>query len=143
MPSYVSKNGVWEPAIEKVSLVHPKGHPQEGEPYIYEGKDRAALEAIQAGEITSQPFWKDTEFINRVRQLHNMSMKEYMDANGFDEKTSNAEFEKKLAKVNLHKPEPRNPAKKQRSGGANTAPGGSGSIDGDFGGRAEAMAKVK
>lgn len=138
MPSYVSLNGVWEPALEKVALVK-----KDGEPFIYEGKDRAALEEIAAGNVTSQPFWKDTEFINRVRQVHNMSMKEYMDANGFDEKTSKAEFEKKLAIVNLHKPLLRKPSKRQRSGGANTAPGGSGSLEGDFGGIAEAKSKIK
>lgn len=138
MPSYVSKNGVWEPAIEMVSIINAKG-----EPDVYKGKDRAALEAIANGDITSQPFWKDTEFINRVRQVHNMSMEEYMKANGFDEKTSNAEFEKKLSQVVMHKPLARKPAKKQRSGGANTAPGGGGSIDGDFGDFSDAKAKIK
>ncbi len=136
MPSYVSNNGVWEPAIEKVAITD-----KNGEPAVYHGKDRAALEAIKNGDVTSQPFWKDTEFINRVRQVHNMSMKEYMDANGFDEKTSKEDFEKKLAVVNLHKPLPRKPAKRQRSGGANTA--GPGSLEGDFGGKEEAMKKVK
>ena len=138
MPSYISNNGVWEPAMEKVALVDKKG-----EPVIYEGKDRAALEAIANGDITSQHFSKDTEFINRVRQVHNMSMKEYMDANGFDEKTSKIEFEKKMSVVNLHKAGVRNPAKRQRSGGANTAPGGGGSLDGSFGDLAEAKSKIK
>jgi len=138
MPSFISNNGVWEPAMEKVALVDKKG-----EPIIYEGKDRAALEMIANGDITSQHFSKDTEFINRVRQVHNMSMPEYMTANGFDEKTSKAEFEKKMAIVNLHKPGVRKPAKRQRSGGANTAPGGGGSLEGSFGNLAEAMSKIK
>lgn len=138
MPTFVSNNGVWEPALEKVAITD-----KNGEPAVYSGKDRAALEAIANGDVTSQPFWKDTEFINRVRQVHNMSMKEYMDANGFDEKTSKAEFEKKLAVVNLHKPITRKPAKKQRSGGANTAPGGGGSLEGDFGDLQDAKSKIK
>lgn len=138
MPSYVSNNGVWEPALEKVALIDKKT----GEPTIYSGKDRAALEAIANGDVTSQPFWKDTEWINRVRQLHNMTMKEYMDANGFDEKTSKAEFEKKLAIVNLHKAEVRKPAKKQRSGGADTTGQGE-NYEGSFGGIKEAKSTVK
>lgn len=138
MPSYVSHNGQWEPALEKVAITD-----KNGEPTVYQGKDRAALEAIANGDITSQPFWKDTEFINRIRQVHNMSMKEYMDANGFDEKTSRADFEKKLSVVNIHKAEPRKPAKRHRSGGANTAPGGGGSLEGDFGDLSEAKTKVK
>jgi hypothetical protein len=128
MPSYVSHNGVWEPAIEKVAITD-----KNGEPVVYHGKDRAALEAIANGDVTSQPFWKDTEFINRVRQVHNMSMDEYMKSHGFDEKTSKEDFEKKLAVVNLHKPLPKKQGKKFRSGGANTAPGGGGSMEGDFG----------
>lgn len=138
MPTYVSKNGAWEPALEKVAVKD-----KNGEPAIYSGKDRAALEEIEAGNITSQPFWKDTEFINRVRQVHNMSMDEYMKANGFDEKTSNEEFQKKMSVVNLHNDTPRKPSNRFRSGGANTAPGGGGSLEGDFGGISEARAKVK
>lgn len=138
MPSYVSNNGVWEPAKEKVAILD-----KQGEPAVYEGKDRAALEAIANGDVTSQPFWKDTEFINRVRQVHNMSMEEYMKANGFDEKTSKAEFEKKMEVVNLHKPPVRKVAKRQRSGGANTAKGGAGSLEGDFGDINDAKAKIK
>lgn len=138
MPNFVSNNGDWVPALEKVALTN-----KNGEPVIYEGQDRAALDAIKNGDITSQPFWKDTEFINRVRQVHNMSMDEYMKANGFDEKTSKADFEKRLAVVNLHKDLPRKVGKKFRSGGANTASGGGGSIDGDFGDLADAKAKVK
>lgn len=137
MPSYVSHNGVWEPALEKVALVK-----KDGEPFVYEGKDRAALEAIKNGDVTSQPFWKDTEFINRVRQVHNMSMKEYMDANGFDEKTSKEEFEKKLSIVNYHKPEARKSPKKQRSGGVDTTGQGE-NYEGNFGSLKDAKKTVK
>jgi len=137
MPSYVSNNGVWEPALEKVAITD-----KNGEPKIYEGPDRAAKAEIKAGNITSQPFWKDTEFINRVRQVHNMSMEEYMKANGFDEKTSQAEFEKKLAVVNLHKDPVKKPASSFRSGGADTSGQGE-NYSGDFGGIKEAKSKIK
>lgn len=127
MPNYVSHNGNWVPALEKVAITDKDGNPK-----IYEGQDRAALEEIKAGNITSQPFWKDTEFINRVRQVHNMSMEEYMKANGFDEKTSKADFEKKLSVVNTHAAPVKKRATKFRSGGTNTA-GTGGDKSGDFG----------
>lgn len=137
MPSYVSKDGVWKPAKEKVGITNSKG-----EPDIYEGDDRAALEEIKAGNVESKPFWLDTEWVNRVRQLHNMSMEEYMKSVGFDKETSNQEFEKKIKEVNTHKDSPRKPGSKFASGGKNTA-GNSGHLEGDFGDLADAKAKVK
>ena len=137
MSTYVSKNGEWKPAKEKVAIVNAKGEPE-----VYEGPDRAALADIKAGNIESKPFWKDTEWINRVRQLHNMSMEEYMVSVGFDEKTSLEEFEKKMKEVNLHKDLPRRPATRFKSGGANTA-GSSGHLEGDFGDLSDAKSKIK
>ena len=127
MPKYVSNDGVWTPAKEKVGITNAKGEPE-----VYEGPDRAALAEIKAGNIESKPFWKDTEFIARVRQVHNMTIEEYMKANGYDEKTSKAEFEKKLSEVNVHAEPSRKPGNRQRSGGQNTA-GQSGHLEGDFG----------
>lgn len=137
MPRYVSKMGDWKPAKEKVAIVNSKGEPE-----VYEGPDRAALEEIKAGNVESKPFWLDTEWVNRVRQLHNMSMKEYMDSVGFDEKTSNEEFEKKMKEVNLHKDPVRKSATRFASGGKNTA-GNSGHLEGDFGDLSDAKSKIK
>lgn len=137
MPSYISKDGKWSPAKEKVAIKNAKGEPE-----VYEGPDRAALEEIKAGNVESRPFWEDTEWVNRVRQLHNMSMEEYMKSVGFDKKTSNEDFEKKMKEVNLHKDPTRKPAGKFASGGKNTA-GTSGHLEGDFGDLADAKSKVK
>lgn len=137
MPKYVSRDGVWTPAKEKVAITNSKGEPE-----VYEGPDRAALDEIKAGNIESKPFWKDTEFIQRIRQVHNMSMEEYMKSNGYDEKTSNEEFEKKLKEVNIHADPPRKGGKRFQSGGRNTA-GNSGHYEGDFGDLADAKGKVK
>ena len=136
MPSYISKDGLWKPAKEKAAITNSKGEPE-----IYEGDDRAALAEIAAGNVESKPFWKDTEWTARIRQLHNMSMEEYMKSVGFDETTSNEVFEKKIKEVNLHKDAPRKPATKFPSGGKNTA--GGGSLDGDFGDLADGKSKVK
>lgn len=136
MPKYNSDNGKWSPAKEKVAITNAKGEPE-----IYEGPDRAALAEIEAGNVESRPFWEDTEWVNRVRQLHNMSMEEYMKSVGFDAKTTKAEFEKKVLEVNTHKEPARKPAAKFPSGGKNTA--GGGSLDGDFGDFSDAKSKVK
>src|SRR3990167_10874675 len=127
----VSKDGVCVPANEKVSLINTTGKTiivdgksvGPDEPYIYEGPDRATLEYMKENNVTTLGvhFSKDPEFINRVRQVHNMTMKEYMEANGYDEKTSVAEFDKKLSDVNLHKNPERKQGNKFQSGGRNTA----------------------
>ena len=142
MPRYVSKEGVCLPAKEKVSLINNTGKTitvngkqvEPGEPYIYEGPDRAALEYMkeQGVEQLGQHFSKDPEFIARVRQVHNCSMKEYMEMCGYDEKTSNEEFERKFKEVNLHKDSPRKSGNKFASGGKNTA-GTSGHYEGGLG----------
>jgi len=137
MPRYVSNDGKWTPAKEKVAITNSKGEPE-----IYDGPDRAALEEMKAGNVESRYFWEDTEWVNRVRQLHNMSMKEYMDSVGFDKTVSETDFKKKLEVVNTHKEEGRKPASKFASGGKNTA-GSGGSLEGDFGDLADAKAKVK
>ena len=152
MPKWISKDGEWNPAKEKVALVNDTGKTitvngktvGPGEPYIYEGPDRAALDYMKEQGVTKvgMHFSKDTEFINRVRQVHNMSMAEYMAANGYDEKTSVAEFEKKFAEINTHQDPSRKASTRQPSGGRNTA-GASGHYEGDFGDLSDAMKKVK
>ena len=140
MPRFISKNGDWKPAKEKVALTNPKT----GEPFVYEGPDRAAQEMMKEMGVTSlgTHFSQDPEWINRVRQLYSMSMPEYMKMMGYDEKTSLEEFEKKMKEVNLHSDPKRNKAARQRSGGANTA-GNSGHYEGDFGDLQDAQSLVK
>jgi len=136
MPKYISDNGKWEPAKEKAAITNAKGEPE-----IYEGLDREALKEMKAGNVESRHFWEDTEWVNRVRQLHNMSMEEYMKSVGFDANTTRAEFEKKVTEVNTHQDLPRKPGTKFASGGKNTA--GGGSLEGDFGDLSDAKAKVR
>lgn len=152
MSTWISKNGVQVPAKEKVALVNDTGKTiivdgkpvAPGEPYIYEGPDRAATEYLKSEGVThlGRNFWEDPELIGRVRQIHQCSMKEYMDMMGYNEKTTEDEFNKKLSEVNLHKETPRKSGSKFNSGGRNTA-GNSGHIEGDFGDLADAKAKVK
>lgn len=126
MPSYISKDGIWEPRNEKVALVD-----KNGEPYIYEGKDRAALEymAEQGVDSLGIDFRKDPEVIMHARQL-NMTVEEFCQTATFTDKMRNEAYLRAKGEVNLHRPLPRKPATKQRSGGANTA--GGGSLEGGF-----------
>jgi hypothetical protein len=138
MPSYISKNGEWVPANEKVAITL-----KDGTPSIYSGPDRAAMDYLkeQGVDKLGVHFTKDTEFVNRVRQVHNMSMKEYMDANGYDEKVSIDTFNKNFEKPVLHLKPEKKPMKRQPSGGSNTA--GGGSLEGNFGDLSDAKSKIK
>lgn len=124
MPNYVSKDGVWEPKDEKVALTD-----KNGEPYIYEGKDRGALEYLkeQGVEQLGINFREDPDVIMHARQL-NMTVDEFCKTSFYTDKMRKEIYEKNKSEVVLHKPVVRKPASKQRSGGANTA--GSGGLEG-------------
>ena len=116
MPNYVSKGGVWYPAKEKVGLTNLSGKTKEvdgkkvkhGDPYVYEGPDRAALFELyqidQSGKTTTlgQDFKTDPEFINRVRQLGFKDVDEYLKSVGYDPEQVEVEFKKKARVVNKH-----------------------------------------
>lgn len=130
MGNWISKDGIQVPATEEVALTDPKT----GKPYIYKGPDRSATAYLkeQGVDHLGRHFSEDPELIARVRQIHNMSMKEYMDMMGYDAKTTQGEFEKRVAEPVMHTDPPRKSGAKFRSGGANTA-GNSGHLEGDFG----------
>ena len=127
MPRYVSDEGRWKPGKERVAITNAKGEPE-----IYDGDDRAALEEIKAGNVTSQHFTEFPEFIDRVRQVRNLSVKEYLDSIGYNPSMSKAEVEKRLSEVNTYSEPERKKQEHQRSGGSNTA-GATGHQSGDFG----------
>lgn len=106
MPRYVSKDGEWYPALEKVSLIDHVGKDgrQPGDPYIYEGPDRAALfELFKAGvEKFGVHFMHDSDLIRRVKELGYKDVKEYAKSVGWDEKKVMEEFNKKAAVVTKH-----------------------------------------
>ena len=138
MPSYNSKDGIWKPKKEKVAITN-----KNGEPAVYEGPDRAAVEYLKEQGVThlGQHFSKDPEVIMRARQL-NMSVDEFCQTAYYTEEMRQRDYEAKDKEVNLHKDPVRNPANKFPSGGRNTA-GNTGHIEGDFGDIQDAKAKVK
>lgn len=106
MPNYVSKDGVFYPANEKVGLVDHKGTDgrQPGDPYVYVGPDRAALfELYKAGvETFGVDFHHDAELLHRVKQLGFNNVDEYAKTVGYDKKKVEEEFTKKASVVNKH-----------------------------------------
>lgn len=112
MPRFVSKDGVWFPAKEKVSLTNITDKVkvvdgkeiEPGDPYIYEGPDRAAeFELFQAGVKNFGIHFKDDpDLINRARQLGYKDVAEYAKAVGYDAEKVRQEFEKNAAVVTKH-----------------------------------------
>ena len=128
MPRYISKDGVWYAAKEKVSLIDHKGTDgrQPGEPYIYEGPDRAALlEFFRAGvEHFGVDFHHDPELLHRVRQLGFKNVAEYAKSVGYDKEKVEKDFDEKAAKVSKHEIPKKVKAIEIMGGGTDTSGGG-------------------
>ena len=136
MPNYVSLDGVWHAANEKVSLKNITSEPkkvlkldgteeivQPGEPYIYEGPDRAALfEFYKAGvDKFGIDFHHDPELLNRVKQLGFKNVDEYAKLTGYDKKKAKEDFDKKASVVNKYDLPKRVKAIETMGGGLDTA----------------------
>ena len=73
MPRFISKEGVWHPAKERVALKNLSGKTkkvdgedvQPGDDYIYEGADRAALFELYKLKVETlgEDFRKNPEFL--------------------------------------------------------------------------------
>lgn len=137
MPSFISKDGVWEPAKEKAAIVNAKGEPE-----IYSGPDRAAVEYMkeQGATTLGTHFTKDPEVIMRARQM-NMTVEEFCNTKYYTDEMRAKDYAAASKEVVTHvNPTPK-PATKFASGGRNTA--GAGHYDGGFGDKSEAISKVK
>ena len=137
MPKYVSKDGVWYPMKEKVSLTnhsdkpieYPKGSGkfiQPGEPFIYEGADRASMfELFKAKQETfGMSFFKDPDLIARVRQLGYKSVQDYAKDVGYDSVKVEADFKEHSSVVNMHELPQRVDEIEVMSGGSDTSGSG-------------------
>lgn len=124
MPKFISKDGLWYVAKERVALKNnsnntienpsaewSKYHKEKVEahqPFIYEGPDRAALfelyKADPEGSITTlgQNFHDDTDLQDRTRQRGYKSVAEYAKAVGYSKEKSDAKFNELIAKVETH-----------------------------------------
>ena len=134
MARYISIDGEWHPAKERVALKNYSGKEKEvegqvikpGEDYIYEGADRGALfELYKAGvEKFGVDFHHDSDLLNRIKQLGFKNVDEYAKSVGYSKEKIKAEAEKKAAKVNLHDLPAKVKAIEKIGGGIDTTGGG-------------------
>lgn len=121
MPNWITdEKGLWHPAKERValknnsdkSIVNPSATWSNffgqmvgpGEPYIYEGPDRAAMFELfdQKVENLGHSFFTDPDLITRARQLGYKDVEEYALVMGYDEKKAKERFAKAGAVITKH-----------------------------------------
>ena len=112
MPNFISKDGVWFPSKEKVALVNRSNKARmvkgkrvkPGEPYIYEGADRAALFMFyeQGVDELGKDFRRDPEMVDRVRKLGFPNMDSYLEFIGHDKEKVEETFKKHAAIISKH-----------------------------------------
>ena len=142
MSRWISKDGIWFPAKEKVALKNITDKVkviggqtvQPGDPYIYEGPDRAALYELfeQKVETLGQDFRYDIELINRVKQLGYNSVDDYAKAMGYDKNKVEEIFNKNASVVTQHELPARVKAIDELGGGTDLSGSGK-DIVGGFG----------
>ena len=141
MSTYVSAEGLWYPGKEKVGLVNKSKKTikidgkdiKPGEPFIYEGPDRAALiELHKAGEENfGITFRQNPEFLQAVRNMGFNDVEKYLEWAGYDKEKADKDFQAKIARVSKHELPKRVESINIIGGGQNTA--GSGDRYGGFG----------
>ena len=112
MPRFVSNEGVWFPGKEKVALVNRSNKTRTvngkkvkpGEPYIYDGADRAALFMLheQNVETLGSNFRGNPDLVQRVRQLGFENMDAYLNFMGYDKEKSEENFKRNVAVITKH-----------------------------------------
>ena len=129
MPKWISRSGKWYPQNEKVGLIN-----KQGEPYIYDGADRAALFVLWQDKVETlgMDFKIDPELLMRVKQLGFKDMAEYLAYIGYDEKKVEEQFKKNASVVNMHELPAKIQAIEKMGGGVDTS-GQGGDILGGFG----------
>lgn len=124
MPNYVSKDGVWYVAKERVALKNlsnktitnpseegSKYHGEQvkpGEPFIYEGPDRAAMFELfkidPSGGVTTlgEHFTDNVDMQERTRQRGYKSVIEYAKAFGYSKEAVENKFSELISEVKVH-----------------------------------------
>ncbi len=139
MSNFVSKEGVWHPAKERIALrnvtnetiknpsaEYSKYHDEEvkpGEQYIYEGEDRAALFELWKEKIETKGtnFRTEPMFLQSIRNQGFTTVNAYLKSIGYDQEKSDKEFKDKAVKVTRHEVDTRTAAVEIAGGGIDTA----------------------
>ena len=134
MPTFISDEGVWVPAKEKVALERINPETGEAEPFIYEGDDRAALEMLKELDIDhmGSHFSENMELFELARARGYDNVEEYVKKLGYNSDKAKELVAKYREKHNTHKLPERVAAKKISGGGTNTAGTGN-DLEGGFG----------
>lgn len=150
MSNFVSKDGVWYPKKERVSLKNLSGaviknpsssdskfyneEVQPGDDFIYEGPDRAAMFVLWKDKVETlgQDFRLNMELIQLARSLGYKSVDAYAKAIGYDKDTVEEDFKKKLGMVEKYEP-PKGKEEVFVMGGGQDTAGGGADIIGGFG----------
>ncbi len=120
MPSFISKEGVWEPAPEYVvDPNQPKGKES------YEGPDRAAVAMLKEAGVESlgMHYSQDPDVVMRAKQMGFNSVKDYLDFRNYDPAKAEAAYQKLKATIITHADAERKPSPLIAGGGVNTVPG--------------------
>lgn len=74
MPSFISKNGIWNPARERSTYIDSDGQPQ-----IYDGPDRAATKFIaEEGGVVGQDATQDPQVLQASRNMGFPTVEAYL-----------------------------------------------------------------
>ena len=137
MPTFISDEGVWVPAKEKVALEKTNPETGEKEPFIYEGPDRAALEMLKDMDMEEQGymgthFSENMELFELARGRGYNSVEEYVEKLGYNSKKAKELVAKYKSKYQTHTLPEKIQGKKFQGGGTNTAGTGN-DLEGGFG----------
>ena len=112
MPTFVSDKGVWHPAKEEIGLTNISTKSFEykgktikpGQPFVYEGPDRAALQELGDQNVSTfgTDFRKDPEFRQSIRNQGFDNVDQYLKDMGYDEEADTKKYKEKVSKVKAH-----------------------------------------
>jgi len=136
-PRFISDEGIFVPAKEKVALERVNEETGEVEPYIYEGPDRAALQMLKELDLEEQGymgqhFSENLELFELARMRGYNSVEEYVERLGYNSNKAKELAAKYKEKYYTHRPPVKVKGKKFKGGGVNTA-GTGGDREGGFG----------
>jgi len=160
MPNYVSDGGVHYPAKEKVGLTNTSDKPYDnngeevapGDPFIYEGPDRAAVkELAEASGLIADPnkkiedlqvtfgtdFRKDPDFLQMTRTMGFNTPEKYLKSIGYDNEAEKKKFEERAAVIQKHELPKRHKEALILGGGKDGSIGGKQHVIGGWGNKRE------
>lgn len=150
MASFVSKDGVWYPGKERVSLKNISGkvltNPssegskfhgevvQPGDDFIYEGPDRAAMFHLFKEKVDTlgQDFHSNPDMIHMARQFGYKDVNAYAKAVGYDKEKVEADFQAKASVIAKHEL-PKRAKETMIMGGGQDSSGSGADVIGGFG----------